>query len=182
MNNMPEIQFSRPDLEEIAPHAKAYVDLVPDGDITKQLSDQVHETLALLQSVDEEHASHFTYAPGKWTIKQIVNHLTDIERIFAYRALRLARKDTTPLPGFEEADFANAVASNDRTLRSLLDEFRAARESTVHLYRSLSGESWMQRGSVNDRLISVRGIAFTTAGHELHHRKILRQRYLTRGD
>ncbi len=180
---MSEPRLVRPAPEEIAPHARAhYVDLVPDGDITKQLSDQVNETLALLRSVDEDRASRFTYAPGKWTIKQIVNHLSDTERIFAYRALRLARKDATPLPGFEQDDFVNAAASHDRTLQSLLEEFRVARESTVHLYRSLSGESWMQRGSVNGNLISVRGIAFTTAGHELHHRKILQERYLSPGN
>ena len=179
---MPEPQLVRPEPGEIAPHARAYyLDLVPDGDITKQLSDQVNETLALLQSVAEEHASRFTYAPGKWTIKQIVNHLSDTERIFAYRALRLARQDATPLPGFEQDDFVNAAASNGRTLQSLLEEFRATRESTVHLYRSLSGESWMQRASVNGNRISVRGIAFTTAGHELHHRKILQERYLIPG-
>jgi hypothetical protein len=154
------------------------LDLVPETDIGETLAGQIETTLDVLKPIDESFASEFTYAPGKWTIKQIIGHLVDSERILTYRALRIARGDTTPLPGFEQDDFVRTAASNGRSLPVLIDEFRSVRQSTLALFNSLPSEAWMRQGSVSDWNLSVRGIAFTTAGHELHHAKILRERYL----
>lgn len=167
-----------PAISEIAPHAKIYVDLVPEGDIGDTLSRDIDETLGILKSVDDRFATDFVYAPGKWTIKQVMGHLIDAERIFTCRALRIARGDATPLPGFEQDDYVRTAASNARPLADLIAEFRNVRESTLMLLRSFPPEAWMRKGQVSDWNLSVRGIAFTTAGHELHHAAILRERYL----
>ena len=173
MANNPE----RPEDSEIAPHAKVYVGLVPGADVLKVLSEQIGKTTSLIRSMGEKRAGEFSYAPGKWTAKQILGHLSDTERIFSYRALRLARQDETPLPGFEQNDYVAASGANDRSLDDLLNEFRMVRESSVALFGSLPAAAWMRQGRVSDWKLSVRGIAFTTAGHELHHFKILQERY-----
>lgn len=168
----------RPDDSELAPHARAYAALVPDGSITELLSAQIQATLTLLQSVSDEYAASFSYAPGKWTIKQVINHLSDTERILSSRALRLARRDPTPQPGFDQDLYILNSNANARSLASLLDELRIARDSSLTLYRSFSEHEFMRRGLVNNCNLSVRAIAFTTAGHELHHARLLRQYYL----
>jgi DinB superfamily len=168
----------RPGASEIAPHARTYVDLVPERDIEYTLEHQIEATLELLKPVEDGFATEFSYAPDKWTIKQIIGHLTDTERIFSCRALRIARGDTTPLPGFEQDDYVRTASSNERTLAGLIAEFRSVRQSTLALFESFSAEAWMRKGRVNDWNLSVRGIAFTMAGHELHHAGILRERYL----
>ncbi|MFZ0591248.1 MAG: DinB family protein [Bryobacteraceae bacterium] len=168
----------RPGISEIAPHAKVYVDLVPEGDIDDTLSLNLEETIRILDPVEDRYATEFAYAPGKWTIKQVIGHLIDTERIFAYRALRIARGDTTPLPGFEQDDYVKTAGSNGRPLTDLIAELRCVRQSTLMLLRAFPPEAWMRTGRVNDWNLSVRGIIFTTAGHELHHAAILRERYL----
>jgi DinB superfamily len=175
------MQSGHPDDNELAPHAKPYVTLVPEGNITDLLAAQGKRTLKLLEPVSDDYAAIFAYAPGKWTIKQILGHLIDTERIFATRALRLARNDATPLPGFDQDDYVASAGSNSRKLSDLLNEFRLVRESTLALYQSFPLEAWTRRGLVNNWHLSVRGIAFTTAGHELHHVKILQDRYLNSG-
>ena len=167
----------RPDPAEIAPHAKIYVDLVPGTDVLKLLAEQVGQTTSLVRAMGEKRAGEFAYAPGKWTPKQIVGHLSDTERIFTYRALRIARQDKTPLPGFEQDDYVEASGANDRTLDDLLNEFRMVRESSLALFGSLPLNAWARKGRVSDWELSVRGIAFTASGHELHHFKILQERY-----
>lgn len=173
-----EKKGGRPELSEIAPHAKAYVDLVPGDDVLALLAEQSGKTIALVKPLSEKHATEFVYAPGKWTVKQIIGHLSDCERSFACRALRLARGDATPLPSFEQNGYVAAAGANERGLASLLDELRLVRESTLALFGSLPEEAWLRRGQVSDRSATVRGIAYTVAGHELHHYKILKDRYL----
>jgi hypothetical protein len=168
----------RPDSSEIAPHAVAYLDLIPGDDVLSVLAGQVNKTIALLKPLSEEHASTFAYEPGKWTVKQIIGHLIDCERIFACRALRLARADTTPLPGFEQDSYVVTADSNRRPLAALLDELRSVRESSLMLLRSLPESAWLRSGRVSDWTLSVRGIAYTLTGHELHHFRILQERYL----
>ena len=175
---MSEVPITRPDPSEFAPHAKAYVDLVPEGDFLGHLAQQVETTGALLQPVDEDRASTFTYAPGKWTIKQTIGHLSDTERILACRALRMARADTTPQPGFEQDDYVQSAHASRRTMASLLDEFRSVRQATLSLFKSFSPEDWTRQGPVSNWHLTVRGIAFTLAGHELHHLRILNKLYL----
>ncbi len=169
--------IGRPQDSEIAPHAKAYVDLVPGDDVVAVLSEQIERTLALLSEIGDERASVFRYAPGKWTAKEIAGHLSDTERIFAYRALRIGRQDATPLPGFEQDDYVKRASSNERKLEDLLDELRLVRQASLALFRGLPEAAWMRRGRVSEWDLTMRGIAFTAAGHELHHYQVLRERY-----
>jgi uncharacterized damage-inducible protein DinB len=169
----------RPAPSEFSPHAKSYVDLVPDGDLIAGLERQLRETVLLLNPVDDASAETLVYEPGKWSIKQIVGHISDAERIFATRILRVARADRTPLPGFEQDDYVASAASNQRTLADLLAEYESVRNATLTLLRSLTPEAWLRVGCANNCDQSVRGVAYTLAGHELHHVKILRERYLS---
>jgi uncharacterized protein YciI len=167
----------RPDPSEYAVYAKAYVDLVEGDDILHAFEVQLADTLALLQPISPE-AAGFAYAPGKWTVKQVLGHVIDTERIFGYRALCIARGDTTALPGFEQDDYVAGANFNACPLAVLLQEFRAVRQATLALFRNLPAEAWTRRGTVNNYSATVRGLAFTSAGHERHHVKILREKYL----
>lgn len=151
---------------------------MPDGDLIASLGRQLQETRSLLKLVDDTSAGTVVYEPGKWSIKQIVGHISDAERIFATRILRIARSDQTPLPGFEQDDYVGSAGSNQRTLADLIAEYESVRNATLTLLRSLTPEAWLRAGCANNRDQSVRGIAYTLAGHELHHVKILQERYL----
>jgi uncharacterized protein YciI/uncharacterized damage-inducible protein DinB len=167
----------RPEPNEHAAYASAYVDLVEGGDILRAFTVQQADVLTYLRPLSEE-AGQSTYAPGKWTVKQVLGHITDTERIFTYRALCLARGESKPLPGFDQDEYIQSADFNACSLASLLEEFRAVRESTLSLYWNLPADAWQRRGTVNDYSATVRGLAFTSAGHERHHMKILRERYL----
>ncbi|MFL6193601.1 MAG: DinB family protein [Thermoanaerobaculia bacterium] len=167
----------RPDPSEHLDYYGKYIALVPEGDLLAQLEEQMKETQGLLRGLPEERAM-FRYGPDKWSIKEVVGHLIDAERIFAYRALRFSRNDATPLPGFEENDYVRNADFDRRTLASLLDEWEQARRTTVLFFRNLSDEAWDRRGTANDAAMSVRAAAWVIAGHERHHRGILRERYL----
>ena len=164
----------RPEVTEYPTYAAAYVNLVPAGNIIDLLDKQIGETTTLLRSADPELA----YAPGKWTVKQVVGHVVDTERIFAYRALRIARNDSAPSPGFEQDDYVRYGPFAQCSLADLLEEFRLVRASSIALYNKLDPEAWQRTGVANQFPVSVRGIAYLTAGHELHHAKILREKYL----
>ena len=167
----------KPDASEYAPYYGRYIDLVPPGDIVALLESQIVETAEMLRGLSEKDAE-FRYAEGKWSIKQIVGHLADAERVFCYRALRFARADATPLPGFEQDDFVRAAGSDRRTLVDLLEEFEAVRLASVRLFRSLDDEALMRRGTASDCPFCVRAIPFMIAGHERHHVSVIAQRYL----
>ncbi len=132
---------------------------------------------ALLHDVEEAVAST-AYAPGKWTLKEVILHCSDAERIFAYRALRIARGDATPLPGWDEGAYAPQSEANARSVLSLLDELESVREATVTLFDGLPEAAWTRRGVANGHPCSVRGLAWITAGHLLHHMDIITERYL----
>lgn len=170
--------ITRPEAGDIAPYAQIYVDCVPPGDVIQTLEQQIHKTITLLKSFPDEQAGTLAYAPGKWTVKEVIGHLSDTERIFSYRALRIARGDATPLPGFEQNDYVPMGKSNGRALESLLDELFVIRQSTLALFKSFSEDAWTRRGTVSNFSLTTRGIAFTAAGHELHHYRILQERYL----
>lgn len=170
--------IGRPQENEFAPHAIVYVGHVYSDDVIQVLREQIGKTTALLRPLGEERAL-FAYAPGKWTIKQTVGHMSDTERILSYRVLRIARADTTPLAGFEQDDYVPHAASNERTLEDLLHEFAAVREATLALLRGLPPEAWRRAGMASGFPVTVRGLVFTLAGHELHHFKILQDRYLS---
>jgi uncharacterized damage-inducible protein DinB len=165
----------RPEPGEYAPYAADDIAFVPGDDAIEALRACARETAALFGALPERR---IVYAPGKWTLKEVLGHLIDDERIFAYRALCVARADARPLPGFEENDYVAAASFESRTFASLLREFTLVRESTLAFFESLTPEEWLRRGMVNGYEATVRGLAFHIAGHELHHLRVVRERYL----
>ncbi len=169
--------MAKPEPTEYAPYFGKYVALVPDGDIVVTLGKQIQDTLGLLGGLTEAQGD-LRYAPGKWSVKEVIGHLIDTERIFAYRALRFARTDATPLPGFDENVYVANAGFGSRSLADLAGEFESVRKSNIYLFKNLDGDSLLRRGAANDNEISVRALAYNIAGHELHHVGILRARYL----
>ena len=168
---------TRPEVGEYAPYYEKYIALTREGDVIEILERQAAETLALLRGLSEEQAAT-RYEPGKWSVKELVGHIIDGERVFAYRALRFARGDRTPLPGFEQDDYVAGGNFDARTLRDLADEFEHVRRATIALLRPLGAEAWRLAGTANDNGVSVRALAHIIAGHELHHVRVLREKYL----
>jgi len=169
--------IERPTPEEFAPYYGRYIDLVSGGDPLAALREGGEETRRMLEPLPESRGDA-RYAPDKWSVKEVVAHLADAERVFAYRALRFARKDETPLPGFDQDLWIAGGAFAQRTLRSLVGELRAVRAASLALFENLEQEAWRRIGTANDARMSVRAAAFAIAGHEIHHRRILRERYL----
>jgi hypothetical protein len=167
----------RPQPSDYAPYYGKYVMLVPDGNLLDILESQLREFNRLLEPLTELQAG-FRYQPGKWSIKESLGHVNDAERIFAYRILRIARGDQTLLPGFEQDDYVRTAGSASRKLSDLLEEFTAIRRATLTLIRSLDDSSWLRRGTASGEEVSVLAMAFIIAGHVLHHRNILEERYL----
>lgn len=168
----------RPDPSEHAPFYAGYIARVPEGDILDLLVQQMHDTSALLAGLSEGQGSH-RYAPGKWSIKEVVGHIADTERVFAYRALRFARADATPLASFDENAWVAGSGADRRSLRDLAEELLAVRHATVALVRSLTEEAAARSGTASGKTVTVRALVYMTAGHELHHLAILRERYLS---
>ena len=169
----------RPAPGEFAPYYADYIALVPDGDLVDTLIVGAETAASLLHDVPEETAAR-AYAEGKWTLKEVVQHCSDAERIFAYRVLRIARGDQTELPGWDEKAYTPVSGATARSLVSLLDEFESVREATVTLLEGLPADAWTRRGRANGASVSVRGVAWITAGHLLHHMGVVQQRYLGR--
>lgn len=167
----------KPEKDEFLPYYGRYIDLVGSGDVLATLSRQMAETQALLRSLPASVAT-YRYAPGKWSVNEVIGHLIDSERIFAARALRFARNDGTPLPGFEQDDYVSNSSFDSYPLDELASELGSVRESTLFLFKHLQEDAWMRRGTANGAEVSVRALAYIIAGHELHHREILRARYL----
>ncbi|HUF67973.1 MAG TPA: DinB family protein [Longimicrobiales bacterium] len=167
----------RPAAGEFSAFYTGYVARVPAGDIVAILRDQLADTLSLFEPLAEADAER-PYAEGKWTLKQMLGHLADTERVMAYRALRIARGDTTPLPGFDENDYARAAGSDARSVDDLRNELVTTRAATVALLAGLPATAWERTGTASEATVSVRAMACIIAGHELHHRAIIRTRYL----
>ena len=167
---------ARPGTNEYASFYETYVSKVAGNDIVAILEAQRLQ-MARLFAARSERDGNFRYAPNKWTVKETPGHITDSERIFAYRALRIARQDTTPLNGFEQDDYVRAGGFGERSLADLAEEFGLVRSATVALFRPLGEEAWLRRGSANKNEVTVRALAYIIAGHELHHREILQERY-----
>lgn len=161
---------------EYADFYAGYVEVVPDGDVRALLRAQGVELQDTLAGTPEARAGH-RYAAGKWSIREVVGHLVDAERIFTYRALRIARGDLTPLPGFDENAYVITAGSDARTMRDLLAEMGAVRSASVALFDSLPEEAWTRMGTASGNPISVRALAWITVGHVSHHLRILRERY-----
>jgi hypothetical protein len=174
---MSTIKIPRPQADEHVAYYGRYISQVPDGDLVAMLREQAMETVALLRTVPRERED-YAYAPGKWTIKEVVGHLIDAERVFAYRALTFARAPGTALPGFDENAWVPAGNFGVRTLADLLDEFQVVRASTVQLASHIDEETLKNRGTANGAEVSVRALLYIAAGHERHHVALFRERYL----
>jgi hypothetical protein len=168
----------RPAAGEYAPYYDKYLTQVTEASPVQALENQLEDMKPLLQSLTETQGGH-RYAPGKWTIKQVLGHLIDCERVFAYRALRFARADRTELPGFEENDYAENGGYDRRPLKEIADELLAVRQANLALFRGLDDAAWTRSGIANGSEMSVRAVAFVIAGHGRHHVKLLRERYLS---
>ena len=173
----PKASLITPASDEYASYYQKYVALLPDGNVVLTLRQQLDSTRALLGGIDEAQAGS-RYAPHKWSIKELVGHLIDTERVFAYRAMRFARNDQAPLSGFEQDDYVLNADFDSCTLADLSAEFEHLRRSNIHFFQGLSDEAWNRRGTANDAEVSVRALAYIIAGHEAHHVQILKTRYL----
>jgi uncharacterized damage-inducible protein DinB len=166
----------RPEADEHHPYYAKYIALVPESEAVAALESQLADMLPLLQGLKETQGEH-RYAPDKWSVKQVLQHLIDGERVFAYRALRAARADSTPLPGFDENAYADVAKLERRTLRSLADEWVALRRANVAMFGALDDEALRRRTVANGNEISARALAFIIAGHGRHHVGMLRETY-----
>lgn len=170
------MNIGRPEADEIPPHFVGYISQVTESDPVAVLAGQIDVTAGLLRGLSDADALQ-RYAPGKWSVKEVVGHLTDTERIMAYRALRIARGDETPLPGFDEKAYVPPAKFDARPLAELVADFRAVRTATLGLFKSFDGEAWRRRGTASGKPISVRALGYVIPGHERHHVEILKTRY-----
>jgi hypothetical protein len=167
----------RPGRDEYAPSLAGYVARIADDeDVVAALTRQVDEFVERFEGIPETRGA-YRYAPGKWSIKQVVGHLSDTERVLAYRALRIGRGDTTPLPSFDDQAYATAQQAGDRTLADLAAEWGVVRQATLALFRHLPISAWQRRGVASNHPISVRALAYVIAGHVRHHFEVLDTRY-----
>ena len=173
---MNQRDVGRPEPDEIPSHYVGYIKRVPELDPVIVCAEQIEETATLLRPLSEKDAT-YRYDRGKWSIKEVVGHLADVERIMAYRALRIARGDTTPLPSFDENAYVPIARFDTRSLADLVGELRTARAGTLALLRTFDADAWRRRGTASGKPVSVRALAFMIPGHERHHVEILRTRY-----
>jgi uncharacterized protein (TIGR03083 family) len=166
-----------PGRTEASPYYFTYIDQVPEGDICELLETQGKETLDLLSDISEEQ-SQYRYAPGKWSIRDVVNHLSDVERLFVFRAMWFARGFESALPSFDQTIAAAAARADNRSWDDVVDEFGAVRAATVAFFRSVPPDRWARRGIASDNPFTVRALAYLAVGHVIHHTRILRERYL----
>ncbi len=172
------LMWKRPQPDECADYYRNYIRLVPEGDDLPAAALREMETLRSALSGVSEAASASGYAPGKWSIREVVGHIADVERIMSVRALRFARGDGTSLPGMEQDPYVASSGHGKRSLSSLLDELETIRNATVSLLRSFDGDALGRSGEASGARATVRAIAFLTVGHAIHHRKVLQERYL----
>ena len=166
-----------PDRSEAADYYFTYIDLVPAGDVAELLAAQERETVQLLGGISDQSSLH-RYAPDKWSIREVVSHLCDTERLFVFRAFWFARGFESPLPSFDQNVAISTAAADDRSWSSLIEEFQAVRAATLTFFRSLPAAAWARRGIASGNPFTVRALAYLTVGHVTHHIGILRDRYL----
>lgn len=174
-----QLQIARPEPGEYASYYERYISLVTGSDILTTLESQRRQMLLLLCGRDEADGD-FRYAADKWSAKEVLGHVCDAERVFAYRALRIARADRTPIEGFEQDGYVANGSFGNRPLAELIEDYIAVRRATLTLFRNLDELAWLRRGIANKNEVSVRAIAYTIAGHELHHRRILEEKYFVK--
>lgn len=171
-------RIQKPREGEYNPYAIIYIKLLPDDDLVlKYLKENFEKIKEFTQSLPADKLT-YRYAENKWTIREILVHIMDDERIYAYRALRIARNDKTPLPGFEQDDYVPFSKANQRSLASIFKEYKTVRRATLSLFTSFNHEDHLKIGTANDHPVSVRAMAYHITGHELHHLNIIKERYL----
>ena len=167
----------RPNPEDHIPYFSRYIELVSENNITQALSNNHKSIIAFIKSIPDHKAEHF-YAPGKWTVKQVINHMIDTERIFSYRALRFARGDAQQLAGFDENDYAAHANLKHTDLNLLAEEFDAVRKATILLFKQLEEKELLRKGSMASGTANVLSLGYTICGHAQHHLNIIKERYL----
>ncbi|PLS03129.1 DinB family protein [Neobacillus cucumis] len=167
----------RPKASEFPEYYVPYVNLVPEGDLLEILKEQLEKTTELFESLSEENALH-RYDPGKWSIKEVLGHMTDTERIMSYRLLRVGRGDQTPLAGFNENDYIAESNFDELSNKQLLEDFTAVRKATSTLINNMPKQAWEKIGIANNSETTTRALAYIIAGHAIHHLKIINERYL----
>jgi len=173
------LRIARPEPGEYAPYYDRYISLIAGSDILGTLDSQRRQMMLLLSGRDESDGN-FRYAPEKWSAKEVLGHVCDTERVFVYRALRIARGDQTPLAGFEQDDYVKNGPFARAPLAEIIEDYIAVRRATITLLRNLDEAAWTRRGVANKNEVSVRGLAYIIAGHELHHRRMLEEKYFAR--
>src|SRR5215204_4661083 len=169
--------MNRPEKTEYAEYYDRYISLIDSDEIVPVLENQLEELAEVFKEITEEK-SHYAYAADKWTIKEVIGHLADGERIFAYRALRISRADKTPIEGFEQDGYIENSNFNNIPLSELTAELLYVRKGNLIFFKSLNDEAWLRTGTASDNPVSVRALAYIMAGHIRHHLKILNERYL----
>ena len=167
----------RPEKNEYASFYEVYFNNVKGNDPLKNLEDQFREIQSLLQSLQEEK-TNYAYAEGKWSVKEVIGHIIDTERIMCYRALCISRKEKKSLPGFEQDDYVKEANFKERTMTNLLEDYQVVRKSTINLFKNFTEDMLNQRGIANEKEITVLALLYIIAGHEMHHLKILKEKYL----
>ena len=169
--------MARPTATETAPVYYRYIDLVPDEDVVAALENQLTEIYSFLNSISEDKSLD-SYAPDKWTIRQVVNHVNDGERVFLYRALWFARRFPDPLPSFDQDIGVAGADANNVAWKDLVEEFRDIRVATISFFKNLTEDAWLRTGIASDNPFTVRSLAYIIAGHAAHHQGVIRERYL----
>ena len=171
------LEITRPQADECAPYYHRYINQVSGENALATLESTALSTPEFFKTIPAEKWD-FRYAPGKWSLKESILHMIDTERIFSYRALRIARNDQTPIEGFEQDDYIPYYQADQRTAESIIEEYQAVRAATLHLFRNLDQAALLRRGTASGQSVSVRALAYMLAGHEQHHLKLTRERYL----
>jgi len=169
--------MTRPQSTEAAPYYSKYIDLITNDEIVPVIERQMDETLQFLQGITEEQSRH-AYEPGKWTIREVLNHVNDGERVFLFRAFWFARGFQDALPSFDQDEAVQSAQANNTSWADLVEEFRSVRLSTISFFKSLQDEDWSKIGVASDNPFTVRSLAYIIAGHVAHHRNVLTERYL----
>lgn len=167
----------RPQKEEYNPYYETYIGKVKGDDFVQNLKEQKYETLNMLTKLSEQEWNH-KYAPEKWTIKEVMMHIIDTERIFAYRALRVGRNDMTPMPGFDQNDYIPYVDAENINSDSIINEYEAVRNSTIALFENMNEKAYTRVGEASGSPVSALALGYMIAGHEIHHVQLLHERYL----
>ena len=169
--------ITKPAAAEYPPYFDRYISKVGDHNLADALRDSGHSFVAFLKTIPKDKYD-YRYAEGKWTIKEIVGHIIDCERVFMYRALSFSRNDQSPLPGFDEDAWAQNSNAGSRSMDSLIEEYEAARKANVAFFRDMTEEMALRKGKSNGNEISVRSLGFVIPGHEIHHTQVIKERYL----